>query len=213
LRRPRRDRATAGTCLRPGTGGRLAPGADGGEPDAGRGKLPAPARGLGIPAVQDRCAARRRRPDRGDHHVRRRPVPGLRAPAHDELMLRQAPLARLAAPPGPCYRLPAAGPGPARLGTLLSWSIWLRNWRRYPGLWPSPSAGRGLRIPLLRVLTGTSVSFTGRGLTPPTSSPPGGPAGASPPGRGAGFGNAGAGRELTAAEAGASVESHRRGLP
>jgi RNA polymerase sigma-70 factor (ECF subfamily) len=50
------------------------------QPPAGRRQLPAGARRPRAPGVQAGRAARRGRQDRGDHHLRRAPVPGVRLP-------------------------------------------------------------------------------------------------------------------------------------
>jgi hypothetical protein len=46
------------------------------------------------------------------------------------------------------------------------WSTSLFSWPRFPGLWLSPSEGRGRRTRLSRVRTGTSACTTGNGIDP-----------------------------------------------
>jgi RNA polymerase sigma factor (sigma-70 family) len=59
-----------------------APVPGGGQPDAGRRELPAQAGRQPVPCVQARRHAPRGGPDRRDHDVRRRALPGLRAAGH-----------------------------------------------------------------------------------------------------------------------------------
>ncbi len=64
-----------------GRDGRMAADPGGGQPDAGRRELPAPSGRQRVPRVQVRRDAHRGGEDRRDHHVQRRPVPGVRPEA------------------------------------------------------------------------------------------------------------------------------------
>ncbi|QXC60723.1 RNA polymerase subunit sigma-70 [Aquihabitans sp. G128] len=81
----------ARTGLRPRVRGRVAVGADVGEPPAGGGQLPPPPRQHRLGPVQARRPPHPRRRHRRDHHVRLVPLPRLRPPAHPAHLGRLTP--------------------------------------------------------------------------------------------------------------------------
>ena len=81
LRGAGRGRPADDAGVRAGPGRRLAAAADAGQPDAGRGELPAPAGRLAVPGLQAGHPAATWQRDRGDHHVRCRAVSAFALPA------------------------------------------------------------------------------------------------------------------------------------